>query len=283
MQDPFAHCEALVRAADKDRFLATLFAPAEHRGPLYALYAFNAEVARVREAIREPVAGEIRLQWWADVLGGEGRGDVAAHPIAAALQTIIARYALPVERLAALIDARRFDLYDEPMATLADLEAYARGASSGLIALAAQILDGGRAPDTAALAEHAGLAHAIAGLIRALPIHAARGQLFVPLDVLERHGADRHDVAHGQATPQLRAALAELRRGARRHLAQARQAMETAPFSIMPALLPVALVAPTLTRMERSDRDPFVPVEIAPWRRQWLIWRAARQPDRIFA
>ena len=27
MQDAFAHCEALVREADKDRFLATLFAP----------------------------------------------------------------------------------------------------------------------------------------------------------------------------------------------------------------------------------------------------------------
>ena len=34
MQDAFAHCEALVRAADKDRFLATLFAPAEHRAAL---------------------------------------------------------------------------------------------------------------------------------------------------------------------------------------------------------------------------------------------------------
>jgi phytoene synthase len=283
MQDPFAHCEALVRAADKDRFLATLFAPAEHRGALYALYAFNSEIARVREVVREPVAGEIRLQWWSDVLAGEGRGDVAAHPIVAALHMIIARYALPVDRLDALIDARRFDLYDEPMATLVDLETYARGASSGLIALAAQILNGGGTPDIGELAEHAGLAHAMAGLLKALPSHAARGQLFVPLDVLHRHGADPHDVARGQATPQLRAALAELRRGARHHLAQARQAMKAAPFTVMPALLPIALIGPTLTRMERSDHDPFVPVEIAPWRRQWLIWRAARQPERIFS
>jgi len=280
--DPFAHCETLVRAADKDRFLAALFAPFEHRGALHALYAFNAEIARVREVIREPVAGEIRLQWWRDVLGGEGRGEVAAHPVAAALAATIARYRLPAERLAALIDARRFDLYDEPMATLAELEAYGRDASSSLIALAAQILDGGRAPETGVLAEHAGLAHAMAGLLRALPVHAARGQLFVPLEVLQRHGADRHDIARGQATPEVRAALAELRRSARRHLTQARQAMETVPLAVMPALLPVALVGPMLTRMERSDFDPFAPVEIAPWRRQWLIWRAARRPARIF-
>jgi phytoene synthase len=281
--DAFAHCETLVRAADKDRFLAALFAPSEHRGALHALYAFNAEIARVREVIREPVAGEIRLQWWRDVLGGEGRGEVAANPVAAALTATIARYRLPVERLAALIDARRFDLYDEPMATLADLEAYARGASSNLIALAAKILDGGGVPETGVLADHAGLAHAMTGLLWALPVHAARGQLFVPLDMLQRHGAHRHDVARGQATPLLRAALAELRRCARCHLAEARRSMETAPLAVMPALLPVALVGPTLSRMERSDFDPFAPVEIAPWRRQWLIWRAARRPSRIFA
>ena len=92
MQD--AHCEALVRAADKDRFLATLFAPAEHRGALFALYAFNLEVARVREVVREPLSGEIRLQWWSDVLRGEGRGEVGAHPVAAALRATIARYQL---------------------------------------------------------------------------------------------------------------------------------------------------------------------------------------------
>jgi len=115
MQDAFAHCEGLVRAADKDRFLTTLFAPAEHRNALIALYAFNVEIARVREVVREPVAGEIRLQWWSDVLSGVGRGEVAAHPVAAALLASIARYRLPPERFKALIEARRFDLYDASM------------------------------------------------------------------------------------------------------------------------------------------------------------------------
>src|SRR5499427_2309596 len=138
MQDAFAHCEALLRAADKDRFLTTLFAPAEHRNALIALYAFNVEIARVREVVREALAGEIRLQWWSDVLA-VGRGEVAGHPVAAALLASMARYRLPPEPFKALIEARRFDLYDEPMATLTDLEAYADGASASLIALAAQI------------------------------------------------------------------------------------------------------------------------------------------------
>jgi phytoene synthase len=282
MQDAFAHCEGLVRAADKDRFLTTLFAPAERREALFALYAFNLEIARVREVVREPVAGEIRLQWWSDLLGGAGRGEVAAHPVAAALLATMARYQLPLERFKALIEARRFDLYDEPMATLADLEAYADGASASLIALAAQILAAGGEPDIGALSRHAGLAHALAGLLAAFPIHAARGQLFIPLDMLARHDADRLDLRGGPATPQLRAALSELRLRARHHLGAAQRLLAAAAPAVVPALLPVALAGPTLARMERRGYDPFVPVAIAPWRRQWLMWRAARRPRRIF-
>src|SRR5437899_4246551 len=172
MQDAFAHCEALVRAADKDRFVAALFAPAEDRAALCALYAFNLEVARVREVIREPLAGEIRLQWWRDLIDGGGRGEVEAHPVAAALRATIARHGLPTDRLKALIEARRFDLHDEPMTTLAELETYAAGASSNLIATAAQILTHGGERDIGAIAHHAGVAHAIAGLLKAFPIHA---------------------------------------------------------------------------------------------------------------
>ena len=122
MQDAFAHCEGLVRAADRDRFLTSLFAPAEHRPALLALYAFNLEIARVREVVDQPLAGEIRLQWWNDVLAGDGRGEIEAHPVASALRASAARYGLPPERLRTTISARRFDLYDEPMATLAELE-----------------------------------------------------------------------------------------------------------------------------------------------------------------
>jgi len=271
-----------VRTADRDRFIASLFAPAESRAALHALYAFNVEVARVREVVREPLAGEIRLQWWNDVIDGGGRGEVEAHPVASALRATVGRQRLSPERLKALIEARRFDLHDQPMATLAEFEIYAAGASSNLIALAAQILASGTEPDIGLVAHHAGLAHAIAGLLKAFPIHAARGQLFVPLEVLGRHGADRRDIAGGLATPQLRAALAEMRLHARHHLGAARDLLGGAPPAALPAMLPVAMAGPMLARMERRGYDPFAPVEIAPWRRQWLIWRAARQPVRIF-
>ena len=139
MDDAVRHCENLVREHDKDRYLAALFAPAQQRGALFAIYAFNVEIVRVAAFVREPMAGEIRLQWWRDVLNGERNGEAAANPVAAALRDTIARFALPTEPLLRLLEARAFDLYDDPMPDVAALEAYLDATSSGLIALAAFI------------------------------------------------------------------------------------------------------------------------------------------------
>ncbi len=276
MQDAFAYCAELVRAADRDRFIAALFAPAEQRGALYALYAFNSEVARVREVAREALPGEIRLQWWSEVIAGERSEEAGANPVAAAVLAAIARHRLSSAKLVDLIEARRFDLYDDPMPGLVDLEAYAEKTSSALFSLVAQILAG---VDAGAVATPAGIAFAIAGLIRAFPLHAARGQLYLPTELLDRHQVRPHDIFAGRSTPGLAAALAELRVLGRRHLDAAHERIRTLPREAIPALLPVALVRPALDRLERST--PFAPGEISPWRRQWLIWRAARNPARI--
>ena len=277
MPDGFDHCETLVREADKDRFVATLFASAPRRRALHALYAFNVELSRVRELAREPLPGEIRLQWWRDVLGGVRSGE--AGPVASALMATIIRYRLPLKVFEAMIEARSFDLYDDPMGSLAELEAYAEKTSSALIALAAQILNEGNAPGLAEAARHAGIAHAIAGLLAAFPVHSARRQLYVPLDLMQRHGARPEDVFAATVTPGLKTALAELREVARTHLLQV--PIGGVPAALMPAFLPAALVAPTLKRLERGADAPFTPRPLPQWRRQWLLWRAARNPRRI--
>jgi len=276
MQDAFTYCAELVRAADRDRFIASLFAPAERRGALHALHAFNAELARVRDVAHAALPGEIRLQWWSDVINRERDEEARANPVAAALLDAIERYGFAPEKFIDLIEARRFDLYDDPMAGLADLEAYAAKTASVLFAFAAQILAGVGAE---AVSTPAGIAYAIAGLLRAFPLHAARGQLYVPAELLERYQVRLHDVFAGRTSPGLHAALAEMRDLARRHLDAAHEHVTTLPPAATPAFLPSALVRPALDRLERCA--PFAPAEIPPWRRQWLIWRAARNPARI--
>src|SRR5262249_58078593 len=115
MEDAFAHCAELVRTADRDRFLASLFAPADRRDALHALYAFNVEVTRVREAAREPLPGEIRLQWWSDVLNGERAVEAQANPVAAALLATVARHRLLLRPPAAALPGSRLLLFREPV------------------------------------------------------------------------------------------------------------------------------------------------------------------------
>jgi 15-cis-phytoene synthase len=276
MQDAFAYCAELVRTLDRDRFVATLFAPADRRGALHALYAFNAELARVRDVAHTALPGEIRLQWWSDVVDRQRDDEAQANPVAAALIATIKRHGLSREKLTDLIDARRFDLYDDPMVSVADLEAYARRTSSALLSLAAQVAAGIGAD---AVADPAGIALGMTGILRALPLHVARRQLYVPTEMLDRHQVPLHDVFAGRPSAGLAAALAELRDLARSHLATAGEALKALRDDAMPAFLPVALVGPSLKRLDRSD--PFAPSELAPWRRQWLIWRAARNPAQI--
>ncbi|MDF2995723.1 MAG: Squalene/phytoene synthase [Xanthobacteraceae bacterium] len=271
------HCAELVRTLDRDRYVADLFAPEERRGALFALHAFNIEVSRVREAITNPMAGEVRLQWWNDALIGDARGDVAANPVAAALLDAITTYHLPKEALFALVDARIFDLYDDPLPSVNDLEGYAGETSSALIRLATLILTGASDTASAEAAGHAGVAYAVAGLLRAFPLHARRGQCFVPLELLRAHGVGRDEAVSGTVTPGLRAALADMRNLARRHYEQAQVALLEVRRENLPAFLPLALVPGDLARMERREHDPFVEVpSTPPLARLWRLWRASR-------
>jgi 15-cis-phytoene synthase len=276
MQDMFAYCADLVRATDRDRFIASLFAPADRRPALHALYAFDVELARVRDVAHTALPGEIRLQWWSEAINRERDGEANANPVASALLATIERYRFPREPLLDLVEARRFDLYEDPMRTVADLEAYLRRTSSLVISLAASVLSGAECELVAA---PAGIASGLAQILRAFPLHVARRQLYMPTDMLDRHKVHLHDVFAGRSSPGLAATFAELRDIARLHLTMAGRELKVLPREALPALLPLAVIRPWLHRSERSD--PFAPVELAPWRRQWLIWRAARNPARV--
>jgi 15-cis-phytoene synthase len=281
MQDHFKHCAALVREADRDHYLAALFAPAGKREALFALYAFNAEISRVRDLAREPMPGEIRLQWWREILLGERIGEARANPVAAALLETVMQYQLASEALADLIEAHRFDIYDEPMKTVAELYSCASRTDGTIVRSAVQILTGNINGAAAVLSVEAAQAQTIANMLSLLPRHAARRQLYVPLEVLRQYGAEAEDIFAMRVTPELRAALAELRLRARRHLARVGAASAEIPERALPAFLALAPLRQWLLDMERSDYNPFNPPDVPQWRRQWRIWRAAKAPRRI--
>ena len=277
MAQAFEYCEQLVRQNDKDRFLAALFAPADRRGALHALYAFDLEIAGIGARVHEPMAGELRLQWWREVLAGARAEEARASPLAAALCQTAAREHVSRELLIGFIDAHAFDLYREPMATVADFESYARRTTGAIMQLAALALDSTENAGLEAVAGHAGIATALSDALRHIARSASRRQLLLPAEVLARHGVEPDDVYSGRAAAGLLPALKDLRGLARHHLEMALRLVPAVPPAARAALLPLALVPLYLARMERSDYEPFAtPIEVPQWRRQLRLWRTAR-------
>jgi 15-cis-phytoene synthase len=277
----YEEARQFVRRHDKDRYAACLFAPQKSRKHLFALYAFNAEIARVRDIVSDPLPGEIRHQWWRDLLSGEVRGEAAANPIAASLLRTISEMGLPTKPLVDLIEARAFDLYDDPMPAWTDLEGYCGETSSALIMLAAMILSPGQKPGCAEAAGHAGVAFAMTGLLRSYPWQAARGQIYIPVELIKEKGVTRSELFSGQTTPLLRETLAEMRNRVRGHLMETRRLIATVSPEIAPAFLHVGLVEPYLERMEQPDYDPFrTIVDIGELKRIYVMWRQSRMAKK---
>ena len=140
IREAYRHCEALVRTYDKDRYLAALFSPAERRPYLFCLYAFDFEIARVKTAVREPMAGMIRLQWWTEAIGGLRAEEAAASPVMIALQDAAQRTGVSLKPLLAAIEARQAELHGaEPVE-----------ASAAIMVTAAHFLGAGEDNITAA-------------------------------------------------------------------------------------------------------------------------------------
>jgi 15-cis-phytoene synthase len=276
-KDAAGFCADLVRSHDFVRYASTLFVPADQRRALLALYAFNVEISRIRHQVTQALSGEVRLQWWTDMLAGKAHGGVEGNPVAAELLLAIATAHLPIERLSRLIDEHQFDLYNDPMPTIAALEGYLNDTSSALFSLAARIA-GEASDEIEHLARHAGLAQGIVQVIAALPLDTSRRQLFVPAQLLERLGSNMEQVFAGKQTPQLRAALDQLMSEARDHLITAMNLLQDAPPPVRPLLLPLAMVRHELQRISRADSNPFEPRPASRLQTLWTLWRASRSP-----
>ena len=261
-------CLATLRDTDRDRYLACLLAPEEKRPALAALYAFNAELARVRDLVHEPLPGEVRMQYWRDLLEGQAHGSSEANPIASELLIAIEQHRLPRQTLIDMIDARIFDLYDDPMETRGTLEGYAGETASALIQLASLVLSPEEAARSADAAGHAGVAQAIAGLLLLMPLHRHRGQLYLPIEILAATGLDRDAFLAGKDKARISAAIEAFAGLGREHLAKARAA-GTIPPAIFPAFLPVALAEPVLKKAQSLGSGLFDrSLVLLQWRRQ---------------
>ncbi len=240
---------------DRDAYVATLTAPADARAHLVNLHLFAAEIDAISLRVREPMAGLVRLQWWRDALQAP---DASGNPVADALKATIRERGLPLAPFLALLEAREFDLYDDPMPSRTQLEGYLGETRSAVIQLACLILAPAEAASVTEQAGHAGCALGLAGILEGL--QNGRGRALVPQDVLSALGTDAERFASDadpETAARVNAALSAL---GSEHLAKVGPIAQV----FRPAFAPASLA-----RRRLALRPP------SPLVRQWTMMRFA--------
>ena len=248
-----------LRHDDRDRYLLTMFAPAAVRDSLQTLYAFNAEVAKIRESVTETMIGRMKLQWWRDVLDTifSGGKPPQGNPLVEALAAIIPAYKLSRHAFDELLTTRERDLDDAPPQDAMDLERYAEGTGVPLNILALEIL--GVTDDvTRNAARHVGIAWALTGILRAVLYHARVNRFLLPNDLLREQSLTPYDVQERRNAQKIARVIENVARTARAHLEKART-FRGFDRRALPVLLAGSLAAQYLKGFAKRDFDIFDP------------------------
>ena len=276
MSEALSPCGASAREFDPDRFYAALFAPAEKREALFALIAFNYEVARLREIISEPLIGEMRLAWWQEAIDDiEAARAPRSHPVAQALDAAYRSAPFSLDGMRQLTEARSFDLHNDAMADIDALLSYACASGGNLARLMAEVLLSTSDQSSVQLAgaTAAGTSWALTGIIRSLRIHASRGQMFLPARELGARGVSSSSVLAGTVSGGLQVVIKEITDLARIERDKARKVQFGAA---LPAVMYCAQLPSYWRRMTRMDFDPFrSPIERSDFARLTTLLSAA--------
>src|SRR5690606_17937005 len=127
--------------------------------------------------------------------------------------------------------------------------------------------------DEAALAAAGagGAAWALAGLLRAVPFHAAQGRVLLPDGAMAEEGASPDDLLAGRGGEALGRVVASVARAARDRLADSRRAEAAIPRGARPAVAHFSLIEPDLRRLARAGYDVFALTPSPPFPRHCRI------------
>ncbi|MGO1117443.1 phytoene/squalene synthase family protein [Rhodovibrionaceae bacterium A322] len=260
-----------LKKVDPDRYLASLFVPRHRREALFALYAFNHEIAKTAEVVSDATLGEIRLQWWRDAIDelfkqqASGSSEALRHEVLGPLSRFLCDHRLSRAHFDSLIDARRRDLDLQPFATLSALESYLEQTSVPLLSLAVELQageaitrpTGEMSPDLSTAVHHVALAYGLSGTLRAVPFLAQRKRCHLPLDHLTAVGVSQNDVFAQKGSDQLDGLVMRLAQRAEEHLTEARTVLPQVPRSLRRVLLPSVLAERNLALLEQQHYDVF--------------------------
>jgi phytoene synthase len=259
------------------RYFALLFAPADIRPGLAALYAFDAEVRAAVHPDREHAAAHLKLAWWAEEIERIGRG-APLHPISRALCTAVQPLGLDLSCLSDYLLAARHDLAGLPIADDEELAAYCQR-SGGLLQQLGALLaqpSADRRGEARRFGGALGRGLRLAELLRTHRTDLQAGRVRFAQSRLRRHDVSPAELLAAVPPARAIALLDELAAQAATLLSQA-TAQPLADRSRQRAGLVLAdLALVTLRRMRASRFAPRSLLEPPAVLQLWRAWQTAR-------
>lgn len=272
--EDLAYCLDLVRENSQDLYLADLLLDDAFRDPIVILHAFHVEISNICLAINEPMASEIRLQWWSDILSGNRAEEAQGHPLARAIVAVIAAHKLPAAPFLAKLEAHIFDLYNDPMGERTMFEGYCGETRSCLFQLAALIAESEQSKSLADACGHGGVAFGVAAVLQNQAFYRASGRLFIPSDLIASVGLDTASflATETEAHHNCIQGFAEF---GQEHLNKAQTALTEIPNSSRQLFRHLGLIAVVLDRAKKNPKSVLSGMPaISQLRKQWILWRS---------
>ena len=269
------HALALLRRLDFDTYLSCLYLPQVVRRDIATLWAFDAEIDRVPMLVSEAMPGEIRLQWWRDRLMWSEK-DHETSPLADALLNVIERNSLPVETFHAYLDARIFDLYNDPMPDTGSLEGYLGETVAVHFMNAALCFGAERSTLLADACGHAGMAVGIGRILMRLALDRHKRRIYVPKETLSSRLLSSEGWLDGEIDDQHLLVVEDLCQLGQYHYTVAQSQIGELPAVLKPLFLPLSQVPLRLKAVRKADSDAFSkPLVISPLKRYWALFYSA--------
>ena len=274
---PDDYCREKVAQSGSSFYYSFLFLPPDQRRGITALYAFCREVDDVVDSINEPAVAHAKLLWWRQEIKGVYAGQ-AQHPVARALQPIVARYSLPQAHFQTMIDGMTMDLEQNRYLDFAALEQYCHRVA-GVVGLMSAEIFGYEHPDTRLYARNLGIAFQLTNILRDVGEDARRGRIYLPQEDLARFDVAPSSLIGGKASDAFRRLMAFEAERARAWYRQAFARLHPRDRRSQRAGLIMAAIYQAL--LDEIERDGFNVLDrrtsLTPLRKLWIAWKTARR------
>ena len=248
--DPRVHVNRVVARSGTSFLWGMTLLPAERRRAMRAIYAFCREVDDVADEPGKVADKRRALASWREEIGRlyAGRPE---RPTTRALLEPVHRFDLPRGEFLAIIDGMEIDAAPAVrMRGLDELLDYCRKVAGSVGVLSVHTFGAPRHPGPR-IAETLGNALQLTNILRDLEEDAARQRLYVPRDVLDRHGVRAASPDAVFVHPGFAGACEELAAIARGYYSEADRLLKELGWRRMrPAVLMMAVYRETLDRLE---------------------------------